>query len=133
LNGADFDLELSRYHTQLIAPEVRHSKPSRRIEPAPPDGTDPFVFTNIAFLRKPGNTIAPYTFYALVDAENQIAESSEADNNLTVTKLLRPPRFSHIWPSPDLNRVSADGKPLQLSFSNVSVKLAGTDAWVDAK
>ena len=67
-----------------------------------PGGTNPFVFTNIPFVRKPGNTIAPYNFYALVDAENQIAESNEADNNLTVTKLLRPPRFPHIRPSPPL-------------------------------
>jgi hypothetical protein len=28
---------------------------------------------------------------------------------------------------------TADGKPLRLSFSNVSVKLTGSDTWIDAK
>jgi hypothetical protein len=31
------------------------------------------------------------------------------------------------------HRGTADGKPLHLWFSNVSVKLAGSDSWVDAK
>ncbi len=31
------------------------------------------------------------------------------------------------------HRGTADGKPLHLSFSNVAYKLAGSDAWVDAK
>jgi hypothetical protein len=31
------------------------------------------------------------------------------------------------------HRGTADGKPLHLSFSNVAVKLAGSDKWVDAK
>jgi len=31
------------------------------------------------------------------------------------------------------HRGTADGKPLHLFFSNVAVKLAGSDAWVDAK
>jgi hypothetical protein len=31
------------------------------------------------------------------------------------------------------HRGTADGKPLRLTFSNVAVKLAGSDTWVDAK
>jgi hypothetical protein len=31
------------------------------------------------------------------------------------------------------HRGTADGKPLRLSFSNVSVKLTGSDTWIDAK
>ncbi len=31
------------------------------------------------------------------------------------------------------HRGTADGKPLHLSFSNVSVKLAGSDTWLDAQ
>jgi hypothetical protein len=31
------------------------------------------------------------------------------------------------------HRGTADGKPLRLTFSNVSVKLAGSDTWMDAK
>jgi hypothetical protein len=31
------------------------------------------------------------------------------------------------------HRGTADGKPFHLSFSNVAVKLAGSDTWIDAK
>jgi hypothetical protein len=31
------------------------------------------------------------------------------------------------------HRGTADGKPLHLFFSNVAVKLAGSDKWVDAQ
>jgi hypothetical protein len=31
------------------------------------------------------------------------------------------------------HRGTADGKPLRLSFSNLSVKLTGSDTWIDAK
>jgi hypothetical protein len=30
-------------------------------------------------------------------------------------------------------RGTADGKPLQISFSDVAVKLAGSDLWLEAK
>lgn len=43
---------------------------------------------NITLERGPGHTMAPYTFYALVDADNQVAEQRENNNNFQITKLL---------------------------------------------
>jgi hypothetical protein len=56
-----------------------------------PGGTNPFEFPDIAYIRDPGSTRAPYTFYASVDDLGQIAESDDADNDLTVNLWLRPP------------------------------------------
>src|SRR5262249_5939488 len=42
-------------------------------------------------------------------------------------KKARPPPFSTEPPR------SADGAPVRVSFSNVAVKLAGSDRWIDAQ
>ena len=65
-----------------------------------PGGTNPFVFTDITFVHKPGSIMAPYTFYASVDANSQIQETNENDNNLTLPTVLRPPRVPRPQPSP---------------------------------
>jgi hypothetical protein len=70
--------------------------------PLQPGDTYPFVFPDIAFEKKQGNVMAPYTFYALVDADDQIQESNEIDNSFQTTKVIRPPRFPHPFPNPDL-------------------------------
>jgi hypothetical protein len=59
-----------------------------------PGGTYPYVFPDIPYVRKPGVTTAPYTFFALVDSDGAIAESDEYDNDLTQMSTLRPPRVA---------------------------------------
>ena len=56
-----------------------------------PGGTNPFYFTNIPYVRKSGARSALYTFWAIVDEENQIPESDEGDNMLTQMSALKPP------------------------------------------
>jgi hypothetical protein len=50
-------------------------------------------WTNVPFLTRPGTSFASYTFYALVDADDQIVESNKFNNNLQVTKVLKVPRI----------------------------------------
>lgn len=49
-------------------------------------------FTNIPFIVAPGTTSAPDMFYAFVDADEQIQESNEMNNSLTLYKAMKPPR-----------------------------------------
>jgi hypothetical protein len=48
-------------------------------------------WTNVNFVTRPGSSFASYTFYALIDADDQIAESNKYNNNLQVSKVLKVP------------------------------------------
>jgi len=48
-------------------------------------------WTDIRFVTRPKTSFASYTFYALIDADDQIAESDKHNNNLQVTRVLKVP------------------------------------------
>jgi hypothetical protein len=54
--------------------------------------TSPF-FPNVPYTPNPGASFAADIFYALVDSDDQIEESNKLNNNLTLTKIIKPPKF----------------------------------------
>lgn len=65
--------------------------PSTWIQPG--DTFTSEYFLNVPFITRTKSSMASYTFYALVDADDQVNESNKANNNLQLTKLLKRPLF----------------------------------------